>query len=85
MKSLRKALEISATVAAMFILLSCAAALTYVNLRVIFTVTDMANEHRQRIEVFEIERARVNHIMDRIERHLHNLDSKYGRQIGPKK
>lgn len=85
MRALKKALEITAIVAAVFILITTAAALTFVNLKVIFAVDVMTNEYRQRVEVFEIERQRHNHVMDRIERHLQQLDSKLGRPIGPKK
>jgi hypothetical protein len=82
-KAIKKALEITAIVAAVFILISTAAALTFVNLKVIFAVDVMANEYRQRIEVFEIERQRHNHVVDRVERMLIQLENKYGRHIGP--
>ena len=85
MKKLRRALEISATIGAIVVILTTAAALCFVNLKVVFTVDAMANEYRQRIEVFEIERARANHIMGRIEAHLQRLDATHGRPIGPKK
>ena len=85
MKSLRKALEIFAIISAIFVLVTVAGALTYVNLKVIFTVSDMAEEHRRRVEVIEMERARANHVLDQIERHLKQLDGKLGRPIGPKK
>ena len=85
MKSLRKALEISAIVACVFILLSTCAAMIWVNLKVVFTVDAWANEYRTRAEVFEIERARADHVLSRIERHLEKLDSKFGRTLGGKK
>lgn len=85
MKALKRALEISATIGAIVAILTTAAALCFVNLKVVFTVDAMANEYRQRMEVFEIERARVNHILGRIEAHLKQLDAKNGRPIGPKK
>ena len=84
MKTLRKALEISAIVACVFILLSTCAALTWVNLKVIFTVDAWSNEHRISAEVAEIERARANHVLSRIEKHLEKLDSKLGRTLGKK-
>jgi len=85
MKTLRKVLEVSATIAAIVIVLSCAAALTYVNLRVVFTVDAWATEHNRSAEASEVERARANSVLDRIERHLQQLDSKLGRPVGPRK
>ena len=85
MKPLRRALEISAIIGAIVIILTTAAALCFVNLKVVFTIDAMANEYRQRIEVFEIERARVNHVLGRIEAHLQQLDTKFGRAPGTKK
>lgn len=85
MKSLRKALEITAIVACVFILISTCAALAYVNLRVIFTVDAWAVEHRRSAEAAEVERARADYVLDRIERHLVKLDGKHGRPIGAKK
>jgi signal transduction histidine kinase len=85
MKALRKTLEIVAIIAAVVVLLSSAAALCFVNLKVAFTVDAMAEEYRQRVEVFELERARVNHVLGRIEAHLKQWDTKHGRPIGPRK
>ena len=85
MKVLRKSLEISAIVACVFILLSTCAALTWVNLKVIFTVEAWSEEHRISVEVAEIERARADYVLSRIEKHLEKLDSKLGRPLGPKK
>jgi hypothetical protein len=85
MKILRKALEITAIIAVVVVLTTTAAALAFVNLKVCFTVDAMAEEYRQRVEVFEIERIRVNHVLSRIEAHLKQWDTKHGRPIGPKK
>ena len=85
MKALKKALEIIVIIAAVVITVGTAAAITFVNLKVVFTVDALANEDRQRVEVFEIERIRVNHVLSRIEAHLKQWDTKHGRPIGPKK
>ena len=85
MRSARKILEGIAIAAAAVVIIGTAAALTFVNLKVVFTVDALANEYRERVEVFEIERARHNYVMDRIERHLKQLDAKFGRDIKAKK
>jgi molybdopterin converting factor small subunit len=84
-KTARRILEGIAIAAAVVVIIATAAALTFVNLKVIFTVDALANEYRERVEVFEIERTRHNYVMDRIERHLKQLDAKFGRPLGAKK
>lgn len=85
MRLLKRILEAVVVVAAVVVVVTAAAALTWVNLRVVFTVDLLAQEYAERVREDQIERARANHVLSRIEGHLKKLDTKHGRPIGPKK